>query len=128
MGEGKSLFNTCNMEIVEMKKHRLKKFNLNEISEQLLEAWSPMDVEIVNGSVIRIAKFDGDYHWHKHKDEDELFLVFRGKIKIMTESRDVNLVQGEGVKIPKGIEHRPVSLEPSIVIMFEPSKIKSKGD
>ncbi|MCW3992015.1 MAG: cupin domain-containing protein [Candidatus Bathyarchaeota archaeon] len=106
----------------------IQKFNLNEISEQFTQAWSPIDIETINESVIRAAKFDGKYHWHKHDDEDELFIVFKGKINIQIKGGDITLEQGEGVKIPRGLEHRPVSIEPSIVLMFEPIKLKSKGD
>lgn len=101
---------------------------MHELSEQFTEACSPRDIAKINEFVIRAAKFDGAYHWHKHDEEGELFLVFRGKITIQTESVDVNLEQGEGVKNPKGIEHRLVALEPSFVLMFEPLKLKSKGD
>ena len=107
---------------------QIKKFNLSEISEQFREAWSPVDVETVNDFVIRAAKFDGEFKWHKHDNDDELFLVFKGKIKIQTKKGDILLGQGEGVKIPKGIKHCPVSVEPSIVLMFEPLKSKSRGD
>lgn len=104
---------------------KIKKFNLNKISGQLTKAWRPKDISTINDFVIRIAKFDGRYRWHKHDEEDELFLVFKGRIKIQTKKGDINLGQGEGIKIPKGLEHCPVSLEPSIVLMFEPLKLKS---
>ena len=107
---------------------RIQKFNLDRISKQLKKAWTPINVEIVYGFVLRIAKFKGAYNWHKHEDEDQLFIVFKGQIKIQTKKRDITLEEGEGVKIPKGIEHCPVSLKPSIVLMFEPLKLKSKGD
>jgi mannose-6-phosphate isomerase-like protein (cupin superfamily) len=106
----------------------LQKFNLNKISEKIKDAWSPKDIETINNFVIRLAKFDGEYHWHKHNKQDELFLVFKGKIKIQTKAGDIILGQGEGVKIPKGLEHCPVSVEPSIVLLFEPLELKSKGD
>ncbi|MFQ5758793.1 MAG: cupin domain-containing protein [Candidatus Bathyarchaeia archaeon] len=105
----------------------IQKFNLNEISKQFTQPWSPRNIETINETVIRAAKFDGEYHWHKHDDEDELFLVFEGKIKIQIKEGDIILEQGEGVKIPRGVEHCPVSVEPSIVLMFEPLKLKSKG-
>ncbi len=106
----------------------IQKFNLNEISRQLTQPWSPRDIETINDFVIRAAKYDGEYHWHKHDNEDELFLVFKGKIKIQMEEGDIVLEQGEGVKIARGVKHCPVSLEPSIVLMFEPLKLKSKGN
>jgi mannose-6-phosphate isomerase-like protein (cupin superfamily) len=108
---------------------KLQKFNLNEIAKQFTKAWSPRDIETINNEfVIRAAKFEGSYHWHKHDDEDELFLVFKGKIKIQTKQEEIILKEGEGVKIPKGLEHCPLSLEPSIVLMFELLKLKSRGD
>mgnify|MGYP001559747125 FL=1 len=106
----------------------IKKFDLNKLSKQLKEAWKPKNVETIDDFVIRAAKFDGVYHWHKHENEDELFIVFEGKIKIQTRKSNIILKRGEGVKIPKGIDHCPVSLEPSIILMFEPVKLKSKGN
>ena len=100
----------------------LKKFNLNEIAEQFTQAWSPKEVGTVNDFVLYAAKFEGEYHWHKHDEEDELFLIFKGKIKMQTRDGDIILEQGEGIKIPKGVEHCPVSIEPSIVLMFEKKK------
>ena len=106
----------------------LTKFNLNEISEKITKPWSPENIETVNDYVIRMARFDGEYHWHKHDKEDEIFLVFKGRIRIQTKDGDIVLEEGEGVKIPKGLEHCPVSLKPSIVLLFEPLQLKSKGD
>lgn len=106
----------------------LKKFNLNEISEQITQSWSPKNIETVNESVLAAVKFDGEYHWHKHNDEDEVFLVFKGKVKIQTKEGDIILEENEGVKIPKGVEHFPASIEPSIVLIFKPLKLKIKGD
>ena len=108
--------------------NNLTKFNLNEISEKITKPWSPENIETVNDYVIRMARFDGKYHWHKHDKEDEIFLVFKGKIKIQTKDGDIVLEEGEGVKIPKGLEHCPISIEPSIILLFEPMKLKSKGD
>ncbi|MEK6983094.1 MAG: cupin domain-containing protein [Nanoarchaeota archaeon] len=107
---------------------KIQKFNLDDISGRLKKAWSPINVETIGGFVLRIAKFKGSYHWHKHDNEDELFIVLKGKIKIQTKNKDIILNKGEGVKIPQGIEHCPVSLKPSIVLMFEPLKLKSKGN
>ncbi len=106
----------------------IKKFDLNLISGKIRKPWDPKDVETINDCIVRIARFEGEYHWHKHDEEDELFLVISGKIKIQTKKGNVILGKNDGVKIPKGIEHCPVALEPSIVLMFEPSKLKSKGN
>ena len=107
---------------------KIQKFNLNDKSTQLKKSWVPINVETVDGFVLRIAKFKGSYNWHKHKNEDELFFVFKGKIKILTSFGDIEVSKGEGVKIPKGIEHCPIAIQPSIVLMFENSKLKSRGN
>lgn len=101
-----------------------KKFNLNKIAKRLKKPWTPKVIGKVGYFVIRIAKFDGKYHWHKHKNEDELFIVFQGKIKIMTEFGNVTLNNGEGIKIPKNVKHCSVAIKPSIVLMFESLKLK----
>lgn len=105
-----------------------QKFNLNEIGERFTETWSPQDVERIDNFVLRAAKFEGEYHWHTHDNTDELFIVFKGKIKVQTRAENFILGVGEGVKIPKGVEHCPAALESSIVLMFEPADLKSKGD
>ena len=104
---------------------KLKKFNLNKISEQLNKSWTPKNIEKVDNFILRIAKFKGSYQWHKHENNDELFIVFKGKIKIKTISSDVIINEGEGVRISKGVKHCPVAIKPSIVLMFENSKLKS---
>ena len=107
---------------------KIQKFNLDNLSKQLKKAWTPIDIGSVDSFVLRIAKFKGTYHWHKHKNEDELFIVFKGKIKIQTNSGDITLNEGEGVKIPKGVKHCPIATQPSVVLMFENSNLESKGN
>ena len=100
-----------------------KKFNFNKISKQLKKPWTLITIAKVDNFILNIAKFKGDYHWHKHKHHDELFIVFKGKIKIKTKLGGVILNESEGVKIQKGVEHCPVAIKPSIVLMFEDSPI-----
>ena len=91
--------------------------------------WSPVDIAYINDQVIRAAIFHGEYHWHKHDDEDELFLVHRGAISIQVKDQDtIELGEGQLCVIPKGVEHKPGSTEPSVVLLFEPSALKSTGD
>jgi mannose-6-phosphate isomerase-like protein (cupin superfamily) len=82
----------------------------------------------VNTAVIRIAQFNGQYHWHTHDHQDEIFLVFKGKITIQTKDGNILLNENEGVKLPQGLEHCPSSIEPSPVLMFEPMQLISEGD
>ena|SRR3989344_8459001 len=106
----------------------LKKFSIFKIMETLSDAWSPKEAECIDPFVLRVAKFEGAYHWHKHEQHDELFFVFKGKIKIQTKEKDIILEEGEGLKMPKGVEHCPIAIVPSIVLMFEPKDLESKGD
>lgn len=103
--------------------------NLEEKIKEINKPWSPIEVAWVNDQVVRMALFDGEYHWHKHTNEDELFYVYRGSIVIQVKGHaDITLYEGEMAVIPKGIEHCPKSLESSYVLMFEPYVLKSRGD
>ncbi|MBI5065149.1 cupin domain-containing protein [Candidatus Woesearchaeota archaeon] len=91
--------------------------------------YSPVDVARVNDQVVRMALFDGEFHWHKHADEDELFFVFKGEIEIQYKDRDnVRLKQGQMHVVPKGVEHCPKSIKPSYVLMFEPYQVNTQGN
>ena len=100
--------------------------NLNEIIKKIKEPWSPIDVARVNDQVVRIAYFKGEYHWHKHKNVDELFFVYKGNIVIQFKDRNnVVLKENEIFVVQKNIEHCPKSEEGAFVLMFEPSETKS---
>jgi quercetin dioxygenase-like cupin family protein len=102
---------------------------LEDKIKKLDQPWSPIEVARVNDQVIRMSLLKGEYHWHKHTSEDELFYVYRGKIVIqLKDQEDILLREGEMVVIPKGVEHCPKSIEPSYVIVFEPYVLKSQGD
>jgi mannose-6-phosphate isomerase-like protein (cupin superfamily) len=77
-----------------------------------------------------MALFKGEFHWHNHENEDELFYVIRGRITIHMERPFPDIVLGEGemAVVPKGVEHCPVSDEDSYVLMFEPASLQSAGD
>ncbi len=103
--------------------------DLEDVIETIDRPWSPVDVARVNDQVVRMALFQGEYHWHRHKDEDELFYVYRGRIVIHMKGRpDVDLEAGQLAVVPKGLEHRPTSPDPSYVLMFEPCVLQSTGD
>jgi mannose-6-phosphate isomerase-like protein (cupin superfamily) len=105
------------------------KISIDEMCDEIQEAWSPVDLAKVNDQVVRMALFKGEYHWHRHEEEDELFYVYRGEITIaIKDNPDIHLGAGEITVVPKGVEHRPSSKGPSYVLMFEPSQLKSKGD
>ena len=100
----------------------------NKIRE-IDQPWFPIEVARVNDQVARMSFVKGEYHWHKHTNEDELFYVYKGKIVIqLKDQEDIPLQEGEMAVIPKGVEHCPKSIEPSYVLVFEPYVLKSRGD
>lgn len=106
----------------------IEKIFVEEKIKEIKKAWSPVEIVRVNDYVIRIALFDGEYHWHKHENEDELFYVYKGKIIIQIKNQqDLVLNEGEMALIPKGVKHCPKSVEPSYVLLFEPMTLKSSG-
>lgn len=108
----------------------ISKINLEKkIQEIEGKPWSPIDITRTNDQVVRMALLEGEFHWHKHTNEDELFYVFKGEIIIQLKNQpNIKLSEGEMVVIPKGIEHCPKSSEPSYVLLFEPIKLKTMGD
>ncbi len=107
----------------------ITKINLEERAEAIAETWSPVDVARVNDQVVRLAMIQGEYHWHKHTNEDELFYVLKGSITIhLKDQPDISLGEGEMTVIPKGMEHRPTSEGLSYILMLEPFALVSRGD
>jgi len=104
--------------------------NLKEkIKEINSRPWYPVDVARVNDQVVRMALVNGEYHWHKHENEDELFYVLSGEMTIQIKDKeDIKLKEGEIVVIPKGVEHCPKSSQDTYILMFEPYSLKSEGD
>jgi len=91
--------------------------------------WSPIEVARMNSLAVRMALFEGEYHWHKHINEDELFYVIKGEIVVqLRDEPDITLNEKQMAIVPKGVEHCPKSLKSSYVLMFEPFTLKSKGD
>lgn len=105
-----------------------QKYNLAEIDERLGDTfWSPIDVARINDWVLRVSAVKGEYHWHKH-DDDEFFLIYKGEIVIDTENGPIPLKEGEATVIPKGLKHKPRAAERAVVIVLEPARVKSRGD
>jgi len=105
-----------------------KKYSLDEVDRKLGDNfWQPVDVAHINDWVLRAAAVKGEFHWHEHND-DEFFLIYRGKIVIDTENGPIELSEGEGTVIPKGVKHRPRAEERAIVLLLEPARVNTKGD
>ena len=106
----------------------LEKVNLSDKFRLFEEHWSPKIAGEVNDSYVKLVKFQGDFVWHKHEEEDEMFLVVKGSIVIKLRDGDVRLGEGEFVVIPRGVEHMPVAEEEAHVLLFEPKTVLNTGD
>ena len=101
-----------------MKQGQMEKFNLHEITKGISE-YTNWIVSEVNDHAMRVAVIDGDFHWHKHEDCDELFLVLEGELFIDFEDRTVSLKPGEVFTIPSNVMHRTRSNERTVNLCFE---------
>jgi len=94
-----------------------------------VEPWTNRTLTRVNDSVIRLGVVEGDFHWHKHDDEDEFFLVLEGELHIDVEGSDtIVLGINQGVTIPRGVLHRPRAPERTVMVMVEPATVAPTGD
>jgi mannose-6-phosphate isomerase-like protein (cupin superfamily) len=104
------------------------KINLSEKLALFSDHWSPKIVADLNDSHVKLAKVQGEFVWHSHADEDELFLILHGTLTIELRDGAVTLGPGEMVVVPKGVEHRPVAAEEVHLLLVEPKQIKHTGD
>ena len=106
----------------------MDKVNLAEKLARFSEHWSPKVVGELNGQHVKLVKFVGEFVWHKHDHEDELFLVVKGRFRMDFRDRQVGLDEGEFLIVPRGVEHRPVADEEVHVLLFEPASTLNTGD
>ncbi len=102
--------------------------NLREKFALLDEHWSPRIVGELNGQLVKLVKFQGEFVWHHHEHEDELFLVVSGRFRMEFRDRYVWLEEGELIIVPRGVEHRPVADEEAHVLLFEPGTTLNTGN
>ena len=98
------------------------------LADACQEPWWNQSLCVVNESVARIGVFRGEFHWHKHDKEDELFFVLEGKLFVDLEGRTVELGPRQGVVVPKGVVHRTRAVERTVVLMVEPASVVPTGD
>ena len=106
-------------------------FEVVNVAEKLgrfEDRWSPKIVGELNGQYVKLAKLLGEFHWHSHAVEDELFWVVRGRLEIEFRDGSVELGPGEFVIVPRGVEHRPVAREEVEIMLFEPAGTVNVGD
>jgi mannose-6-phosphate isomerase-like protein (cupin superfamily) len=102
--------------------------NLNEKFKLFEDHWQPRIAGEVGDAYIKLVKLKGEFLWHKHDAEDELFLVVKGKLTIKLRDRDLRLAEGEFVIIPRGVEHLPVAEDEVHVLLIEPKTTLNTGD
>jgi mannose-6-phosphate isomerase-like protein (cupin superfamily) len=106
----------------------LQKVNLQEKFGRFSEHWQPKIIAELNGQQVKAVKLSGSFVWHHHEDEDELFLVLKGRLCIQFRNQEVWLEAGELLVVPRGVEHRPVAEGEVEVLLFEPAATKNTGN
>jgi mannose-6-phosphate isomerase-like protein (cupin superfamily) len=106
----------------------VEKVNISEKLALFDEIWSPKIVGELNGQHVKLVKFLGEFVWHHHDDEDEMFLVIDGRFRMEFRDREVWIEEGEFIVVPRGVEHRPVAEEEVSVMLFEPASTLNTGN
>ena len=106
----------------------MEKINLEEKFSLFNEHWSPKVLGDLNGQQVKIAKVKGEFVWHDHADEEELFLIIKGSLKLVFEKETVVLNEGEILIIPRGVPHKPIAEEEVWLLLFEPASTKHTGE
>ncbi|MYM58676.1 cupin domain-containing protein [Vibrio sp. OCN044] len=106
----------------------MDKINVSEKFGLFSEEWTPKIIAESNGQLVKIAKGSGELVWHKHENEDELFIVFKGQLTLMMKAGNVVLNPGEMYVVPKGVEHCPKAQTDTHFMMIEPSSTAHTGD
>ena len=102
--------------------------NLAEKFKKFTEHWSPKIVGELNDSYVKVVKFKGEFVWHHHENEDELFFVVKGRFRMRFRDRDEWINPGEFIIVPKGVEHLPVADEECHVVLLEPKSTLNTGN
>lgn len=106
----------------------MDKVNLAEKFDQFDDHWSPKQVGELNGQCVLLAKLRGEFVWHHHETQDEMFLVVKGRMVIQLREGDVPLEAGEFYIVPRGVDHKPVAEEEAHVLLFEPQGTAHTGN
>jgi len=99
-----------------------------QVAENLKELWSPRIIAEVDDSFVKVAKIKGEFPWHSHEMEDELFMVLEGEMSIELEDSRVELTTGDLHVVPKGTAHRPSAAEECLILLFEKKSTRHTGD
>lgn len=104
------------------------KINLLEKFGMFNEHWSPKIIGELNGQQVKLVKLKGEFVFHQHENEDELFMVVKGKFKMEYRDKTVEINEGELIVVPRGVEHKPVAEEEAWILLFEPASTLNTGN
>lgn len=104
------------------------KINLAQKFSQIHEYWKPYIAAELNGQLVKLDKLKGEFIWHHHENEDEMFLVVKGRFRIEFRDKTVWLEEGEFIVVPRGVEHKPVADEEAWIVLFEPGSTLNTGN
>ena len=113
---------------LDVKFDHLEKMDIQQIVDECTDQWWNQTLTQVNDSVVRLGIVEGEYHWHKHDNDDEFFYVVEGQLLIDLPDRTIELNPKQGVTIPKGVMHRPRAPKKTVMLMVETSAIVPTGD
>ena len=106
----------------------MDKVNLTEKFSQIHEYWKPHIAGELNGQQVKLTKLKGEFVWHHHENEDEMFLVVKGRFRIEFRDKIVHLAPGEFIVVPRRVEHKPVADEECWIVLFEPASTLNTGN
>lgn len=106
----------------------MDKVNIEQKLSLFVDHWKPKIVGELNGQYVKLVKFKGPFVWHHHDNEDELFLVVKGRLRMDFEDHSVPVEKGEFIIVPRGVEHRPFAEEETSVLLFEPATTLNTGN
>jgi len=109
-------------------KTMVKKINIDQKLSLFNDHWNPRIIGELNKQHVKLAKIKGEFIWHKHDKEDEMFLVLKGILKIEFRDRIETIHENEIIIVPKGVEHRPIAEEEVSIMLFEPATTINTGD
>jgi mannose-6-phosphate isomerase-like protein (cupin superfamily) len=114
--------------ITKQEKQLVEKINISEKFNLIEQYWTPKIVGELNGQWVKLAKLKGEFVWHHHQAEDEMFLVVQGQLKMQLRDREIHLQAGEFLIVPRGVEHKPVADQEVQVMLFEPKTTVNTGN
>lgn len=106
----------------------VEKINIGAKLDLFNDYFNPRIVGELNGQHVKLVKFQGEFVWHKHDDEDELFYVLKGEFNMEFRDKTITLLENEFLIVPRGVEHRPVAIHEVAVMLFEPASTLNTGD